>query len=169
MSESLIRSFDLRLATPECFAQATWYRAQVDIADDISEALPYLNAELKGCEYDHSAGVLLWSEGNRKDAFRPRKIAIAPVADRQEAEDLTERTVELVNDIWDRRHQIVPSFEGRKAPPNLLDIFRLLPGTNCRECGYPTCMAFAAAVRGEPSKASLCPHVSEEELSSLVR
>jgi len=168
MAEPLIRSFELRLATPECFPQATWYRAHVDVDNNISGVLPYLNAELTGCEYDRGASVLLWTEGGRRYAFRPGEIAVAPVADRQEAEGLVERIVGLVNDIWHRRHQIAPSFEGRKAPPNLLDIFRLLPGTNCRECGYPTCMAFAAAVRGDPSKVSLCPHVSEEEFSSLV-
>jgi ArsR family metal-binding transcriptional regulator len=168
MSESLIRSFELRLTTPGCFPGAGWHSAYADMDNDISEALPYLNAELNGCEYDHRTSVLLWTEDDRKYAFRPREIAIAPVADKQEAEELVKRTVGLVNDVWARRHRIVPRFEGKKALPNVLDIFRLLPGTNCRECGYPTCMAFAAAVRGDSTTLPLCPHVSEEEFSNLV-
>ncbi|MGC8604743.1 MAG: DUF3786 domain-containing protein [Desulfomonilaceae bacterium] len=42
---------------------------------------------------------------------------------------------------------------------NAMEIFKLLPRNNCRDCGLPTCLAFAAAVfKGEKSLRQ-CPHV----------
>jgi ArsR family metal-binding transcriptional regulator len=168
MSTPLIREYDLQVSTPECTPGAVWYRVRIDLVDDIAEALPYLNAELEGAEYDHSISVLLWTGDGKRYAFRSREIAIAPVESREEAQSVVDRMVAAVNDIWNRRDRIQPDFGGRKALPNALDIYRLLPGTNCGECGCPTCMAFATALRTDPTKLSLCRYLSEQEYISVL-
>ena len=66
-----------------------------------------------------------------------------------------------------RKEEIEPNFQGKKTPPNVLDIYKLTPKTNCRECGL-TCMAFATALRDDPSKLSLCPYLPEEEYNKLI-
>jgi len=157
--EQLVRGFRLELSTPECFPTTTLWRARVLLEDDISEVLPYLNARLDGGDYDHAAGVLLWDNEGKKCAFRPFEIAIAPVEDREEAREIAGKIVRIVNEVWGERHEIEPDFEGRKPPPNVLDIYRLLPGTNCRECGYPTCMAYAARLREGKAELAQCPHL----------
>lgn len=43
-----------------------------------------------------------------------------------------------------------------------LDIFKLLPKTNCADCGVPTCMAFAMKLAQKKAELSACPHLSEE-------
>ena len=48
-----------------------------------------------------------------------------------------------------------------------LDIFKLTPKTNCKECGSPTCMAFAMKVAQGAAKIEDCPHMSEEALATL--
>lgn len=48
-----------------------------------------------------------------------------------------------------------------------LDIFKLTPKTNCKECGSPTCMAFSMKVAQGGVDISACPHLSEEALSQL--
>ncbi|MEI6633710.1 MAG: (Fe-S)-binding protein [Chlamydiota bacterium] len=158
MTIQLIRGYDMKLATPDCLPNAEHYRASVTLREEITEALPYLNAELEGAEYHHDTKVLLWNSGGKKYAFRPREIAIAPVHDREEAEKLVLSIVHTVNEIWTRKDNIIPSFEGKKPLPNVLDIYKLLPRTNCRECGYLSCMAFAAALRSDPLKVSLCSY-----------
>jgi len=40
-------------------------------------------------------------------------------------------------------------------------ILRLLPGTNCRECGFATCLAFAAALSRGHTAVSRCPHLAD--------
>ena len=46
-------------------------------------------------------------------------------------------------------------------------IFKMLPKTNCGECGVPTCMAFAMSLAGGKAELSKCPYVSDEAVSSL--
>ena len=43
-----------------------------------------------------------------------------------------------------------------------IQIFKLLPRTNCGECKYPTCLAFAMALAAGKTELELCVHVSEE-------
>lgn len=48
-----------------------------------------------------------------------------------------------------------------------LDIFKLTPKTNCKECGNPTCMAFAMKVAQGAIPIEKCPHMSAEALATL--
>jgi acetyl-CoA decarbonylase/synthase complex subunit gamma len=48
-----------------------------------------------------------------------------------------------------------------------LDIFKLLPKTNCGDCGVPTCMAFAMKLAQKKAELSECPHASEEAKATL--
>lgn len=48
-----------------------------------------------------------------------------------------------------------------------LDIFKLSPKTNCKECGCPTCMAFCMKVAQGALPIEKCPHMSDEVLSML--
>ncbi|HOU23674.1 MAG TPA: (Fe-S)-binding protein, partial [Anaerolineae bacterium] len=43
-----------------------------------------------------------------------------------------------------------------------LDIYKLLPKTNCKECGQPTCLAFAMKLAQKQAELSACPYVSEQ-------
>ncbi len=49
-----------------------------------------------------------------------------------------------------------------------LDIFKLLPKTNCKECGYPTCLAFAMQIAIGKAELAQCPYVSEEAKKQLA-
>jgi acetyl-CoA decarbonylase/synthase complex subunit gamma len=48
-----------------------------------------------------------------------------------------------------------------------IDIFKLLPKTNCKECGDPTCLAFAMKLAAGKAELSACPYVSEEAKAKL--
>ena len=48
-----------------------------------------------------------------------------------------------------------------------IQIFKLLPKTNCKECGDPTCLAFAMKLAAGKAELSLCPYVSEEAKAEL--
>jgi len=49
-----------------------------------------------------------------------------------------------------------------------IQIFKLLPKTNCKECGDPTCLAFAMKLAAGKADLSLCPYVSEEAKAELA-
>ncbi len=48
-----------------------------------------------------------------------------------------------------------------------IEIFKLLPKTNCKECGEPTCLAFAMKLAAGRAELTLCPYVSEEGKEKL--
>jgi len=49
-----------------------------------------------------------------------------------------------------------------------IQIFKLLPKTNCKECDFPTCLAFAMALASGKTELDKCPHVSEESKAVLA-
>ncbi len=49
-----------------------------------------------------------------------------------------------------------------------IQIYKLLPQTNCKECGFPTCLAFAMKLAAKQVELSACPYVSEEAKRQLA-
>jgi acetyl-CoA decarbonylase/synthase, CODH/ACS complex subunit gamma len=48
-----------------------------------------------------------------------------------------------------------------------LEIYKLLPQTNCKECSYPTCLAFAMKLAAKQAELKACPYVTEEAKAKL--
>ena len=48
-----------------------------------------------------------------------------------------------------------------------IQIFKMLPKTNCKECGQPTCLAFAMNLAAGKAELSACPYVSDEARAML--
>lgn len=48
-----------------------------------------------------------------------------------------------------------------------LDIFKLTPKKNCKDCGFPTCLAFSMKVAAGAVEIGKCPHMSSEALEKL--
>ena len=48
-----------------------------------------------------------------------------------------------------------------------LDIFKLTPKKNCKDCGFPTCLAFSMKVASGAEEISKCPHMSAESIEKL--
>lgn len=164
----LIDEFNVELMAPECTPGAEWWAAKVSFAVDISEVLPYLNAKISPTDYHHDARILIWDNDGVRYAFRSKEIAIAPIKDNVIARKLSDEVVSLVCDVWDRRAEIEPDISGKTRPPSMLQILKVLPGTNCRECDYATCMAFAAALMQHQTELEKCPCLSQNVIDELV-
>ncbi len=48
-----------------------------------------------------------------------------------------------------------------------IEIFKLLPKTNCGKCGVPTCLAFAMSLAAGKAELAACPSISDEAKSKL--
>jgi acetyl-CoA decarbonylase/synthase complex subunit gamma len=48
-----------------------------------------------------------------------------------------------------------------------LEIYKLLPKTNCKDCEFPTCLAFAMKLAAKQAELASCPHVSDEAKAAL--
>jgi ArsR family metal-binding transcriptional regulator len=141
----LLQSYDLHVVSPACEPGAERWSAQAVLAEDIGDALPYLNATLKGAIYNHAARALTWRMGGHSVAVRPHEIAVSNLRDREGAAVEVKRIVDLVNVTWERRAEITPSTEMRQRLKPM-DVYKLLPATNCKVCGQSTCFTFALKV-----------------------
>ena len=49
-----------------------------------------------------------------------------------------------------------------------IQIYKMLPQTNCKECGFPTCLAFAMKLAAKQVELGSCPYVSEASKKQLA-
>jgi len=156
----LIENYDLEVFTPPCEPGAERFSAVARLATDISEVLPYLNATLRGAVYNPTAKALTWKKGGRNIAFHAYKIAAGNLEDRAEAEQVIQGLVKTVNRTWERRAEITPDHETHQRPTPMA-IYQLLPQTNCKQCGEPTCFSFALKLAASQKKTADCPPLFE--------
>lgn len=158
----LIFKYAVEVFTPPCDPGAERYAARARLTVDIFEVLPYLNATLRGAVYHPAAKALTWKKGGHNIAFHDYEIATSNVEDREMAVKELEGVIELVNRTWENRAQIVPSHETRQRPTPMA-IFKLLPQTNCKQCGEPTCYTFALRLVTAQKKLADCPRLFDPE------
>jgi ArsR family metal-binding transcriptional regulator len=149
---------------PNPTAQHLRCYAQLD--GDISELLPYLNTWLKGHQFSPDPPSLTLKYHAKLITLTSHEIAINIVKDQAEAEDILAWLKQEINATWERRGEIPPSFEVA-APPRALEVLKLLPRTNCRACGQPTCMVFAVQVCQGAQGLDGCPGLDPENLKRL--
>ena len=129
---------------------------------DISPVLPYLNAVVKGAIYNRAGHTLTMKRGRRILTLHPNKIAGAKIRGRDDARSILSEIVGLINDCHERMDEIEPDYE-RREELGVLDIYKLLPGTNCRRCGEAACLAFAAKLAKEAASIGQCPAIYAAE------
>lgn len=145
----------------DCIADPTKNRVVAEFSDDISPVFPYLNAVLSQLMYNPGAQTITVKRGERILTFYPRVATMAKVDGAEDAVAQLAWFKDLCNETWQRREEITPLYERRKLL-GPLDVYRLLPGLNCQECGEATCMAFAFGLLLGNRALSECPRLKEE-------
>ena len=161
----LIKSYRLEYCRPPN-PVAMHLRGLARLDADITELLPYLNTVLKAHLYMREPPSLTIKYRAKLITFHPREIAINILRDEAEAEEIMAWLQGVINDTWERREAMAPSFEV-PLKPRVLEILKLLPRTNCRDCGEPTCMVFATRVSAGEANPQTCPGLEGENLTRL--
>ncbi len=161
----LIQRYQLEFRLPPN-PEATHLRGVAHLDANITDLLPYLNTVLRGHLFMRDPPSLTIKYRAKLITFHPRHIAINILKDEAEAEEIVRWLVGVINDTWEKRETIAPSFEVL-PPPRIIDILKLLPRTNCRACGQPTCLVFATRVSAGEALPEACPFLSPEALNSL--
>ncbi len=162
----LLKGYRKEICRPDCNPSSQSLCCIVRLDEDIAEVLPYLNAALGGIQYTKEPPSVIFKTGDKRIVVQPREAAIYFVADEEDAGRTVERLKQEINSVWERRAEIQPRFEGMPKP-KMLDILRLLPKTNCRECGLPTCMVFAAQAAEGGVGSDDCPPINDGNRAKL--
>ncbi|MGB9628981.1 MAG: (Fe-S)-binding protein [Thermodesulfobacteriota bacterium] len=137
----LLRSYRISRILP-CIADPEKIRVIAEVSDEIHEVFPYLNSILKGCIYNHPALTLTIRNEEKLITLHANHITMTLIEDEKEAHEILNWLKDLINETYEKKDQIEPNYSsGDSLKPS--DIHKLLPGTNCKECGMRSCLAFA--------------------------
>lgn len=137
----LLHSYKITRILP-CIADPEKIRVIAEISDEIHEVFPYLNATIKGCIYNHPALTLTIRNEEKLITLHANHITMTLIEDEKEAHEVLNWLKDLINETYHKKDQIEPNYSsGDQLKPS--DIQKLLPGTNCKECGFRSCLAFA--------------------------
>jgi ArsR family metal-binding transcriptional regulator len=125
-----------------CVADEARIRLVAHISGDLGPVMPYLNATMPAGLYCPDGPTFTFMEGPRMVSLYSHRITVAKADEIVDAWRVLERVRVLASEVWQRRETISPCHATRHRPP-ALEVYRRLPGTNCRVCGEKTCMAFA--------------------------
>lgn len=157
----LLESYRLEIFNSECNPGAMSVHCFAHLNQDVSEVLPYLNSVLGGFEYIKDPPSVTFRAQGKLITVHGRKIAVNALKDEAGARKIVEWLKREINDAWEKKDEIKPSF--KKAPrPQLIEILKLLPKTNCHMCGEPTCMVFAAKMAEGVKGVADCPPLSDD-------
>ena len=156
----LLKNYFKEIFRPECNPGFESVHCIAHLDQDISEVLPYLNAVLGGFDYLKNPPAVIFRSQGKLITVHGNKIAINALRDEAEADKILKWLKREINEAWDNREDIEPSYEG--APkPKVIEILKLLPMTNCSECGQPTCMVFAARMAEGVKGPEDCPPMGD--------
>lgn len=157
----LIESYELEIDVADHSAQVFEYEAVARLPVDIKEVLPYLNAVLKNGTYFADGPAFSWRLDDHKVGFWPDRIAADHLESREQAKEVVDKLVAIVNDVWERRGEIEPdtsTYENLQP----LELYRLLPKTNCKVCGEASCFNFALKLAAGMIELQLCSPLFED-------
>lgn len=154
----LLQTYRLEIFNNECMPGAMSVQCFAHLGQDVSAALPFLNAELGGFEYITDPPSVTFRLHGKLLTVHGRKIAINALRDEAEARKIVDWLKREINTAWEKRHTIRPRYEGMPRP-QVIQILRCLPRTNCRECGESTCMVFATRVAEGVKGSADCPPI----------
>lgn len=111
--------------------------------------------------FNPAAGTLTLRRQPGFITFYPDKVMITQVKDVDEGLELLEAVKDLINQCWEQRDTIQPVTAARRTP-RPLDVWALLPQTNCKQCGEATCMAFAFMLLMSKRGVDECPVLHDD-------
>lgn len=129
-------------------------------SQDLGQVVPYLASLPNRIAYNPGTRTLTLRRNPGFMTLYPDTIYITRVDDVDQGLYLLEALTEAINATWRHRSELTP-VSTRTRAPGPLDVWNLLPQTNCGECGEPTCMAFAFGLLQQTHQAGDCPSLRE--------
>jgi len=159
--------FGFHMFTPKCHPGTERLSAEAELKEDISPVFPYVNARLRAF-YNPEFPFVRFRWKEHVVTLHPHKIMVSNLENPEQAADVLKELRLFINETWQKRNEVQPSYEVRTPPP-VPEIFKRLPKTNCGQCGFPSCMAFAAALSSGDAQLEGCPPLYAEQRYERLR
>lgn len=143
-NQPFLENISLTETTP-CLAEPGKIIVTGQPSRSLEPVLPYLAALPSVVSFNPDTLSLAMRRSPGLISMDPNRVSITQVGDLEQGLRLLNVLTDLVNFTWANRGEL-SAVTSRKRPPRPLDIYPILPGTNCKACGEATCMAFACAL-----------------------
>lgn len=144
-----------------CIADINKIRFHAELDKNISDLMPYLNRIIDSAVYNHQ-GCTLTIKKDGLITLHSKEIAAGQVKDIKTAYEICDWIKQQINFVYENKDKIEPLYE-RRGQITVLEIYKLLPQTNCKQCGELTCVAFACKVLSEEKNLVLCKQIFESQ------
>lgn len=161
-----LKSWTKETSRAECRPEAQTVHCIARLEQDIGAVIPYLNAVLGGFLFAREPLSVTFRSQGKLISVHADHIAINALRDADEAEKILQWLKNEINDAWEKRDSITPSYEAAPRPQPFA-ILKFLPKTNCGKCGFPTCIVFAARAMEGGKGAADCPELVPDRKKGL--
>ena len=153
------KSFSVKRTGVLTYPYPKW-GARFEVERDLSPLFPYINSSVEGCQYlDNPERIQFVFEGVQSTLYS-REIIAAALNDDGHARSYGEQLLGFLNSLHEKKAEVTPNYR-KVTPLSPLDVYKILPKTNCGECGLPSCLAFAGALSTGQANISGCPGVAQ--------
>lgn len=127
----------------------------------LDDVLPYLATLPNTIAYNPASRTVTFRRERGFLTLYPDQVFITQVQDNEEGLQLLAALLDAINATWEHRQELVAATAPRRAP-RPMDLWTLLPQTNCKQCGEATCMAFAFALLQQRRELGECVPLAED-------
>ncbi len=156
-----------------CIAEPDKIRVIAKFNQSISKLTPILHLITQASRYSRETNTvtLKASKGELVTVHGDGRVCIATVESTERAREIIEKIMEALKkaeEILAREGEPSEDLIKRREQVKPLEIYKLLPKTNCGECGEKTCMAFAVKVASGELDVSKCPKLNTS-IKNMIR
>jgi len=134
--------------------------ANIQLHADVSPVFPYLKAVEPEARWYSDPNYIQFSRNNVQCTLYPDEAIVMPFSSKGQALLYINELITFLNELYARRESLSPNFKKETRPVSAIAAYKLLPGTNCKACGFTSCLAFAAALSRNMAKPHQCPDFS---------
>lgn len=150
-----------------CLADGAKTRVTAMLSENVRELIPYVNALVKHTSYDQGGLKITFKYHGSPVVLESRRVVIGQLDDLDAAEDMLDDLIGFLNRVKGQKDKIVPVYNP-KPQPQLIEIIKLLPRTNCGQCGETTCTAFALKLVLGQQQADNCLYLTGDEIRKVL-
>ncbi|MDG6242998.1 MAG: (Fe-S)-binding protein [Methanolobus sp.] len=154
-----IEVMEIRQFLP-CIADNSKYRIIARMEPPLDGAVKLLEPLFPRARYSENLGVLIIQKGSIIiTVYSTGNVTMTMISDTDEAEEILNDLMKSINDAIGKGIKAPPA---DKARVDHNEIYKYLPGTNCRICGEQSCYSFAIRLMAKETTLNKCTPLHEE-------
>lgn len=123
---------------------------------DVRDLFPFINARVENAKFHHMPEHVQFTLDGIMCTLYPREVIASAFKNEAQARAFARNFLKFLNDLDAKKASVIPQYRHYNIV-SPVDIYKLLPKTNCRECGFSSCVAFSAALGRDLIAPNLCP------------